>query len=356
MTCARSEVVREGEIGVYHCVHRCVRRAFLCGEDERTGRSFEHRRGWIRDRLKELSSIFAVEVGGFSVMANHVHAVLRTRPDLAAGFSAEELAFRWWRLYPKRRDLGGSPSQPEAAEIGAVLGDREGGEARVAELRARLANLSWFMRCLAEPIARRANKEDGCTGHFWEGRFKAQALLDERAALACGIYIDLNPIRAGIAQTPETSHFTSAKERIAGRQGRKKLAAARNRGALAPSATQARLFEVARAGASADRWLCPIGAESGFLSNLDLDGYLDLLDWTGRAVASGKRGKIPARLAPILERLQIDVDRWIDTVTRFGRWFHRAVGSAQALCAEAVRVGRRWLRGVGAARLAFGSS
>ena len=83
MTCARSEVVREGEIGVYHCVHRCVRRAFLCGEDERTGSSFEHRRRWMQDRLQELSSVFAIDVGGFSVMSNHLHLVLRMRPDLA---------------------------------------------------------------------------------------------------------------------------------------------------------------------------------------------------------------------------------------------------------------------------------
>jgi len=206
------------------------------------------------------------------------------------------------------------------------------------------------------PTRRRANKEDGCTGRFWEGRFKAQALLDERAVLACGIYVDLNPIRAGVAKTPETSRYTSAKERIEGRQGRKKLEAARGRGLLDQGATRPVWLEETQRAARTDRWLCPVGEESGFLSSLDLDGYLDLLDWTGRAVASGKRGRVPAHLAPILERLQIDVDRWIDTVTRFGRWFHRAVGSAQALCAEAARVARRWLRGVGAARLAFGPS
>lgn len=354
MTCRRSEVVREGEVGVYHCVHRCVRRAFLCGEDERTGRSFDHRRQWIRDRLQELTRSFAVEVGGFSVMANHLHVVLRTRPDLTEACSADELATRWWRLFPKRRDPNGAPAEPTSAELGGVLADREGGEVRLADLRTRLSSLSWFMRCLAEPIARRANKEDGCTGRFWESRFKAQALLDESAILACEIYVDLNPIRAGVASTPGASHFTSGKERIEARQGRRKLSAVDRRISDSTRA-QARLLQAARRAARGDAWLCPLGQEFGFLPSLELDGYLDLLDWTGRTLASGKRGRIPAHLAPILERLQIDIDRWLDTVTCFGRWFHRAVGSAKALCAEAARVARRWLRGVGPAHLAFGA-
>ncbi len=103
---ARREIVAEAEVGVYHCVARCVRRAFLCGQDALTGRDFEHRRGWLQRRLEALAGAFAIDVLGFAIMANHLHVVLRTRPDLAARWSDEDIADRWRRLRRLGRLLG----------------------------------------------------------------------------------------------------------------------------------------------------------------------------------------------------------------------------------------------------------
>lgn len=74
----------------------------------------------------------------------------------------------------------------------------------------QLFDIFWFMRCSNKPISRRANKEDGCKGKFFESRFYSQALLDDSALLACSVYMDLNPIRADIVKTPEESEHTSS--------------------------------------------------------------------------------------------------------------------------------------------------
>ena len=83
----------------YHCVSRCVRRAFLCGEDALTGRSFEHRRGWIEERLLELSQTFALEICAYSVMSNHTHTVLYVDQDRAESWTLDAVIERWHRLF-----------------------------------------------------------------------------------------------------------------------------------------------------------------------------------------------------------------------------------------------------------------
>jgi hypothetical protein len=359
---ARKEIVADGEVGIFHCVNRCVRRAWLCGQDPLSGKSYDHRKDWIRERLEELAGIYGVDILGFAVMANHVHVVLRTRPDVVETWSDDEVARRWWRLFPKRRDAEGRPADPEPHELGMLTCDRDA----LAERRRRLGNLSWFMRCLCEPIARRANKEDRCTGRFWEGRFKSQKLLDEAAVLACSVYVDLNPIRAGIATTPEASEYTSAQERIETHRGAKR--GGRGRRAGARRSARGRRQRVVPP-AERDGWLCPIDVEGdeagkarrnrqrrasdkGFLS-MRLEDYLEILDWTGRQVRGDKRGAIPADISPILQRLGLSDEYWIDCVKNFGRWFHRAAGRVSLLAEEASRAGKRWLQGVAHCQHAF---
>jgi len=203
MTSARAILVPPESPGTYHCVSRCVRRAWLCGTDRETGRSFEHRRQWVEDRIHELSEIFAVAIWGYAVMSNHLHVVVQVIPEASASWNADEVAKRWTRLYPRE-------NQDSATRAQALAGNEE----RIKELRKRLASLSWFMRRLAEPIARRANREDGCKGHFWEARFKCQTLLDDTAVLSAMAYVDLNPVRAKVCDSLEASEHTSARARI----------------------------------------------------------------------------------------------------------------------------------------------
>ena len=153
---ARREIVREGEVGIYHCVARCVRRAFLCGHDPVSGKDYEHRKAWLQRRLEELAGIFGVEVCCYAILSNHLHVILRTRPDVVAGWSDEEVAARTWRLFPARRDADGRPAEPAEHELRALASCPEA----LARRRERLASLSWFMRCLCEPVARPANRHD----------------------------------------------------------------------------------------------------------------------------------------------------------------------------------------------------
>jgi hypothetical protein len=194
--------------GIYHVCSRCVRRAFLCGSDQMTGKDFNHRRAWLEDCILRLGEIFAVDIYGYAMMSNHYYLVIQIVPDRVSNWLDEEVADRWLMLFPRQ------PNSVHAALIhqtakSEILSNPD----RIAELRARLGSLSWFMRCLNEPLARLANREDNCKGRFWEGRFKSQRLLDETALLAAMVYVDLNPIRAGIATGVDDSHFTSIKRR-----------------------------------------------------------------------------------------------------------------------------------------------
>ena len=234
-----------------------------------------------------------------------------------------------------------------------LAGDRE----KMDEIRERLSSVSWFMRCFSEYIARRANREDRCKGRFWEGRFKCQALLDEAACLAAMAYVDLNPVRAGISQTPEGSEFTSIFDRISTRQVRQKSTGSGTKNPSDSEGIRAKAREIKKTLTTADQWLCPIDNETpegprGILS-LNTDQYIDLVDWTGRQMREDKRGAIPDHLAPILVRLEIDTSRWVHTVQNYGSIFQRMVGKIDAMTATAQQAGKRWWQGINACRKSF---
>lgn len=348
MAVPRSRLVRSDIQGMYHCISRCVRRAFLCGKDSLTNRDYEHRKEWLRQRIKELASIFYIDVCSYGIMQNHFHIVLRIRPESSKSASRFDIAMRWWQLFPGRRDVCNQPEEPSDIELENVLE----GEGREAEIRQRLSSLSWFMRCLKEDIAKRANKEDECTGHFWEGRFKSIALLDSAAVLACTAYVDLNPIRAGVAETPEESDYTSAQDRIVARQAKKELSYLKAQ-KVTNEDQPSSIFLKERL--KRDEWLCPLqhdGIRKGFL-NISVDRYLEILDWTGRRIKDGKKGRIPRNLAPILERLEVDHDEWVGSCLNFGSLFYRAAGKVRHMRQTARDIGQKWLKGVRACRASF---
>jgi REP element-mobilizing transposase RayT len=368
MAIPRRFLVREGQVSLIHVIARCVRRAWLCGVDQVTGKSYEHRKVWIKERLKFLTRHFSVEVCGYAIMSSHYHAMLQIRPDRAATWSPQEVARRWWFLFPKRRDTFGNPLEPKDHELNEILSDPRSGDplGRLEVLRGRLGSISWFMRCLNENIARRANREDQCTGRFWEGRFKSTELLDQSAVLACLTYIELNPIRAGVAISPETSDFTSGQDRIRAKVARDQLKAINEAGqqtkARAHHDAERRMYQNRlEEQAKLDQWLSPLalkpvdqeGKSQGPFLNITLEDYLKILDWTGRQVRLDKRGAIPQDLAPILERMAIETDQWLHTVDRFNSLFHRVAGRLKTLQDYALSVGRKWLAGSTAAKTVF---
>jgi REP element-mobilizing transposase RayT len=294
MTISRSRQVSLDHTPYYHCTSRCVRRAFLCGNDRFSGKDYAHRRQWIEDRLAYLGKVFAIDLLAYAIMENHYHVVVRIHADKANAWSDDEVKERWGCLYPQSAQ---APVEPP-----------------ITLWRDRLKSLSWFMRCINEPLARYANKEDDCKGRFWEGRFKSQALLDEAALLKCMCYVDLNPVRAAIAKTPEASHYTSVKARI---DGRREHLLAFNTGKH---------------------------SEGNCIPMVWRD-YLKLVDWTGRAISLGKRGATPAELPPILARTGIEPDYWVQEMQHYGRWYYRAVGSAHALQRYCEHLGTKWLKG-----------
>lgn len=298
MTLPRSKLVDVDVTHWYHCISGCVRGAYLLGEE---------RKSWLEDRLQFLDSTFAVSVGGYAVLDNHLHLLLRLDPQVAADWSDEEVLERWYRLYPPR----GSNRKPL---LGAKLQELKNktlkDAARMAQLRKRLGSLSWFSKCLKEPLSRIINRAEKRRGTFFEGRFKSIAVLDDEALLSVCAYIDLNPVAAGIAPTPEQSRYTSVKARIdyVLQQGRAHDLQAARMGTVTGSQAAVNLEQ--------GMWLIPIedrrrldSQREGMLETFTLGNYLILVEYTGRLLRDGK-ASISAEVTDILERLGSSAEVW----------------------------------------------
>jgi len=370
MTLSRKSQINVENVTTLHIYNRTVRRAFLIGLRRMDGDEQEdtHRKEWIRNRLRELVQIFHIEVAGYAIMSNHYHLVVRTRPDLARKLTPYEVARRWWDLYPKKRDSRGRPKEPSGEDLDMILFDPESGspDGRLNLLRRRLGDLSWFMKSLNEYISKRANREDGCTGAFWEGRFKSDVLEDQGAVLACMTYLDLNPIRAGLAETPESSDFTSGQDRTKVALSRRKLEGLKREfQAKKMRAERRRKLEeieqewnrtvdhVSWLNAMEQTSLLKASPEIGAILNIKEEDYLSILDWTGRQLRLDKKGKIPDDLKPILDRLDIRAENWVETIRHFDNWFYRFIGNLKSLAHAAQSRGLKWVAGIPGAKAAF---
>lgn len=209
MATPRYKLVDGEEPCSYHLVSRCVRRAWLCGWDDYTERDYSYRREWLIERLETLGRCFAVEVFNFAVMSNHFHVVVHYDPKACESWSDEEVARRWVEVFPPTEH--GRIIEERKAEARELLLDDAN---RLERARRSLGSLSEFMKHLKQPIARRANAEDDCTGHFFEQRFYSGALLSDEAVLAAMVYVDLNPVRADLECRLEECRDSSASRRL----------------------------------------------------------------------------------------------------------------------------------------------
>ncbi|GAB4196049.1 MAG: transposase [Wenzhouxiangellaceae bacterium] len=270
-------------------------------------------------------------------MSNHFHLIVKIERDQALGWSLDEVIERWTQLYS-------TPDLIQRYQNDEWLDDSE--QEALSDLveswRERLYSLSWFMRALNEAIARQANQEDNCTGRFWSGRFTSQALLDEAALLTAMAYVDLNPVRAGIAETPEQSDFTSIQQRI---QECANQSTQKNEAEMSPAAGLPSLMCLKSDAHNRDieTDCIPIGFED----------YLELVDWSGRAIRHDKRGSIASDCPPILIRLGIDKSHFLRHIKRQGNGFHSMIGRLQSLRNAAHQLGVRFFKGQSYAKLLF---
>lgn len=306
MTLPRSQQVDLAITPYYHCVSRCVRRSFLCGVDPVSGRSYAHRKDWVENRIHQLAHIFCIDICAYAVMSNHYHLVVHINQEKAEKLSDIQVIERWTKIHclPELVFRYMKGFLRSRAEINTCK--------KIIHLwRTRLYSLSWLMKELNFEIALQANKEDRCSGHFWEGRFKSQALLDEKALLAAMTYTDLNPVRAQQAETPEESEYTSIKKRI---------------DSLTNSQpTPAGLWPFT-------------GHANRETANRETDGipfrlidYMEWVDWVGRQMRESKSGSIPAYLPAIIDRLSLNLTDTLKACTQLEKKHCLWIGTPEQL-------------------------
>lgn len=367
----RSEIFTPNEQAIVHVMNRCVRSCFLFEHDPQTGQNYGHRHRMFEKELEKAARGFAIDLLSYAIMDNHFHLILRSRPDVLQQWDDLEVIKQWHILCPIFKDELGVPvPEPSRQALEEVAQDTE----QVATWRARLSDISWFMKLVSERIAKWCNAEDGITGHFWEKRFKGVRLLDERALLTCSMYVDLNRIQAELAQSIESSDYTSIQRRIqanAIRTSMKKIMLETFGSEQAnstvttvvidendsdiPDASQPHLQLTALLNAQLpdaplpdahlsplyiDEKNDPIGphlnrsgprcSDKGFLP-ITQEKYIELLHWTTDQLRLRKGGRPFDDSPPILKELELEPDVWCKLVTEFNHLFFVVAGMPESI-------------------------
>lgn len=317
MALARKQQIDLSVTRYYHCISRCVRQAFLCGKSKQTGKNYSHRRAWVVSRLKELAEIFSINICAYAIMSNHYHLVLYVDLERSKEWTAEEVISRWKRLFK---------GAPDVEMLHVEVADK-----LIEQYRHQLADISWFMRCLNEYLARRANIEEGCKGRFWEGRYKSQALLDESALLTCMSYVDLNPVRAGLCESLEGSDFTSIQQRL------RTYTNKNEKTDLKPQ-----LMQFQRQ-IHTDTTPIPFGEQA----------YFELVHWSGTMIREDKKGFIPKSIKNTLNAYDINEERWIKSLKHFGANYSWLVGRIEEIKKRCITLRKKWIQGIGASNTYF---
>ncbi len=362
MTVARSQQVSIQDTPYYHCISRCVRRAYLCGDDPLSGRNLDHRKQWLVARFKFLAAHFAIDICAYAVMSNHYHLVLHVDKHESEQWSDDEVMRRWTVLFPANGAMVETLRRNNHTRAAQQQYRRT-----VKLWRERLRDISWFMRCLNENIARLANREDECTGRFWEGRFKSQALLDEKALLTCMAYVDLNPVRAGITESLETSDFTSIQERLIDHASKVRKRSYRQDRLLSRRTSQHLVGSRSQNQARLKPLATMVGARGNELP-ITRQAYFDLLESTCKSICSDEadldRKSHPLVEKSLLQDFGIGPYAWLSGVMAFHRYYATAAGTETSLLQfhrSRIKAGvdykhlHKWIRGTNSARLLYGT-